>query len=95
MSNAHVVAGTNSVTVESAGQTYDASVVSYDPNADISILAVPDMPAAPLVFASKPAKTGDDAIVLRYPGGGDYKASPARVREIIELKGRTSTAPSR
>lgn len=52
MSNAHVVAGTNSVTVESAGQTYDASVVSYDPNADISILAVPDMPAAPLVFAS-------------------------------------------
>lgn len=87
MSNAHVVAGTNSVTVESAGQTYDASVVSYDPNADISILAVPDMPAAPLVFASKPAKTGDDAIVLGYPGGGDYKASPARVREIIELKG--------
>jgi hypothetical protein len=32
MSNAHVVAGSASVTVESDGQVYDAAVVSYDPN---------------------------------------------------------------
>lgn len=87
MSNAHVVAGTNSVKVESMGQAYDATVVSYDPNADISILAVPDLPAPALVFAPKPARTGDDAIVLGYPGGGDYAASPARIRETIELNG--------
>src|SRR5215208_3154113 len=30
MSNAHVVAGSDSVTVEGDGQTYDAGVVSYD-----------------------------------------------------------------
>ena len=49
MSNAHVVAGADSVTVESDGTTYDAKVVSYDPNADISILEVPDSASAAAV----------------------------------------------
>ncbi|AQA02695.1 acid resistance periplasmic serine protease MarP [Mycobacterium sp. MS1601] len=95
MSNAHVVAGSDTVTVESAGQTYDAVVVSYDPNADISMLYVPNLPAAPLDFADDAATTGTDALVLGYPGGGDFAATPARVREIIELNGpdiyRTTT----
>ncbi|HET9564569.1 MAG TPA: acid resistance serine protease MarP [Mycobacterium sp.] len=87
MSNAHVVAGSETVTVESDGQTYDARVVSYDPDADISILDVPGLPAAPLQFAEAPAKTGTDALVVGYPGGGEFQATPARVRETIELKG--------
>lgn len=87
MSNAHVVAGSDSVTVEAEGKKYDATVVSYDPNEDISILAVPDLPQKPLVFADQPAKTGTDAVVLGFPGGGDFAATPARVREIIELSG--------
>jgi S1-C subfamily serine protease len=95
MSNAHVVAGSDSVTVEVDGQTYDASVVSYDPEADISILDVPNLPSAPLQFAQGAAPTGTDAIVMGYPGGGDFVATPARVREIIELNGpdiyRTAT----
>ena len=41
------------------------------------------------------AETGTDAVVMGYPGGGDFVATPARVREIIELKGpdiyRTTT----
>jgi S1-C subfamily serine protease len=95
MSNAHVVAGSDTVTVESSGQKYDATVVSYDPNEDISILDVPNLPAAPLPFADKPATTGTDAVVLGYPGGGDFAATPARIRETIELNGpdiyRTTT----
>src|SRR5215216_4507746 len=87
MSNAHVVAGAETVTVESDGQTFDATVVSYDPDADISVLDVPGLPAAPLPFAQEPAKSGTDALVLGYPGGGDFQATPARVRETIELKG--------
>lgn len=95
MSNAHVVAGSDSVTVEADGKTYDATVVSYDPNEDISILDVPNLPQRPLVFAEAPAKSGTDAVVLGYPGGGEFAATPARVREIIELNGpdiyRTTT----
>ncbi|BBX33912.1 colicin V production protein [Mycolicibacterium mageritense DSM 44476 = CIP 104973] len=87
MSNAHVVAGADSVTVEADGQTYEAGVVSYDPNADISILDVPNLPTTPLVFADAPAPQGTDAVVMGYPGGGDFVATPARVREIIELNG--------
>ncbi|BBX28977.1 acid resistance serine protease MarP [Mycolicibacterium alvei] len=95
MSNAHVVAGADSVTIEADGKTYDAGVVSYDPNADISILDVPNLPIAPLQFADQPAPKGTDAVVMGYPGGGDFLATPARVREIIELNGpdiyRTTT----
>jgi S1-C subfamily serine protease len=95
MSNAHVVAGADTVTVEAEGQSYDATVVSYDPSADISILDVPNLPSPPLAFAQAPAQTGTDALVLGYPGGGDFAATPARVRETIELNGpdiyRTTT----
>ena len=95
MSNAHVVAGSDSVTVEVDGQTYDAGVVSYDPEADISILDVPNLPSQPLSFAEWSAPTGTDAVVMGYPGGGDFVATPARVRETIELNGpdiyRTAT----
>lgn len=87
MSNAHVVAGADSVTIEADGKTYDAGVVSYDPNADISILDVPNLPITPLQFAEQPAPKGTDAVVMGYPGGGDFLATPARVREIIELNG--------
>lgn len=88
MSNAHVVAGSDSVTVEASdGKKYDATVVSYDPSTDISILDVPNLPLQPLVFAEQPAKTGTDAVVMGFPGGGDFVATPARVREIIELSG--------
>ena len=88
MSNAHVVAGSSTVTVEAYdGKKYDATVVSYDPNEDISILDVPNLPLQPLVFAEQPAKSGTDAVVLGFPGGGDFVATPARVREIIELSG--------
>jgi S1-C subfamily serine protease len=95
MSNAHVVAGADSVTVESNGTAYDARVVSYDPNADISILDVPQLKAQPLSFVDGAAKSGTDALVLGYPGGGDFVATPARIREVIELNGpdiyRTTT----
>jgi S1-C subfamily serine protease len=95
MSNAHVVAGADSVTVESNGTAYDARVVSYDPNADISILDVPQLSAQPLSFVDGAAKSGTDALVLGYPGGGDFVATPARIREVIELNGpdiyRTTT----
>jgi S1-C subfamily serine protease len=95
MSNAHVVAGAETVTVEAEGQSYDATVVSYDPNADISILDVPNLPSPPLTFADAGAQTGASALVLGYPGGGDFAATPARIRETIELNGpdiyRTTT----
>jgi S1-C subfamily serine protease len=87
MTNAHVVAGSDSVAVDAGGKSYDAVVISFDPKADISILAVPDLPAPPLAFASALAKPDTDALVLGYPGGGIFEANPARIREVINLEG--------
>jgi S1-C subfamily serine protease len=87
MTNAHVVAGSNSVTVEASGNPYDATVVSYDPTVDIAILSVPSLPSGPLAFSDAPVTPGADAIVMGYPGGGGFMATPARVRELITLNG--------
>ena len=87
MTNAHVVAGANSVTVEASGNPYDATVVSYDPTVDIAILSVPNLPPGPLAFANTPVTSGTQAVVMGYPGGGGFMATPARIRELIELSG--------
>jgi S1-C subfamily serine protease len=87
MTNAHVVAGADTVSVAVNGNPYDATVVSYDPSVDIAILAAPNLPAQPLAFADEAAKTGTDALVMGYPGGGDFQATPARIRETIQLSG--------
>jgi S1-C subfamily serine protease len=96
MSNAHVVAGSNSVTVQDTdGNSHDATVVSYDPAVDIAILDVPGLPAPPLAFANAPAATGTDALVMGFPDAGPFEATPARIREVVELDGpdiyRTTT----
>jgi S1-C subfamily serine protease len=87
MTNAHVVAGSSSVSVYASDKPFDATVVSYDPAVDIAILAVPNLPPGPLTFAQTPAKTGADVVVMGYPGGGNFTATPARIREAIRLSG--------
>ncbi|WP_305093668.1 acid resistance serine protease MarP [Prescottella sp. R16] len=87
MTNAHVVAGTTTVVVDTAAGPLDAHVVVFDPAVDVAILDVPGLSAPTLDFAPDPARTGDSAIVLGYPGGGPYTASAARIREILNLRG--------
>lgn len=87
MTNAHVVAGSNSVQIYASGNPFDATVISYDPAVDIAILAVPNLPPPPLTFAQAEAKTGASVVVLGYPGGGNFTATPARIRELIKLSG--------
>ncbi len=87
MTNAHVIAGTSGVSVDTADGPLDAQVVLFDPAVDIAILAVPGLREPVVTFAPQPARTGENAIVLGYPGGGPYTASAARVRETLDLTG--------
>ncbi|KUH99075.1 MarP family serine protease [Mycobacterium sp. IS-3022] len=95
MSAAHAVAGGGTVSVWVGDREQPATVVVFDPYMDIAVLDVPDLQAPPLAFADTPAITGTDAVVLGYPGGGPFTATPARIREVIELQGpdiyRTTT----
>ena len=87
LTNAHVVAGGDSVTVEVDGEAFDARVVSFDPQVDISIIDVPQLSAQPLSLASSAVTAGTEALVLSYPNAGSFVAMPARVREITDLNG--------
>jgi S1-C subfamily serine protease len=87
MTPAHIVAGGQTFTVEVDGHTFDADLVSYNSYRDLAILAVSNLPAPPLAFAAKEAVAGSDAIVLGYSDAGDFAVIPARIREVIELKG--------
>jgi S1-C subfamily serine protease len=87
MTNAHIVAGAETFSVDDEGKAFGAQVVSYDPRADIAILDVPGLPAAPLKFAKYTVGTGVDAFVLGYPGAASFQASPAQIREVTEING--------
>jgi S1-C subfamily serine protease len=89
LTNAHVVAGTDRVFVRVGGveRPLPADVVVFDPAGDVAVLAVPELAARPLTFRAKPAKRGDDGIVIGFPGGRAYTVGSARVREVIDARG--------
>jgi S1-C subfamily serine protease len=88
LTNAHVVAGGQQVSVVQLGEgSLPATVVVYDPDRDIAVLRVPDLSAARLRFASGPASTGDPAVVLGYPQDGPLTVRSARVRTRTTVSG--------
>jgi len=87
MTNAHVLAGVTSPTVNAEGESYDAVPVFVDEETDVAVLAVPGLPQVPLTFAAQPADSGADAIIMGYPGGGGLYVGPARVRDRGDISG--------
>jgi S1-C subfamily serine protease len=87
MTNAHVVAGTRSNTVEVNGSRRSARVVVYDPQRDLAVLYVPGLTGPVMPFTGRPAQTGADAIVLGFPLDGPYDAQSARVRDRRDITG--------
>ncbi|GAB3237607.1 MarP family serine protease [Glycomyces halotolerans] len=85
--NAHVVAGTERVQVESDGSLLEAEVVVFDAERDLAVLSVPGLDAPALPMSDEVAGSGDDAIVVGYPGGGPYTPAAARVREARVVSG--------
>src|SRR5699024_12625622 len=86
MTNAHVVAGTNKVTLSTVNGPVDADVVFYDPEHDIALLrATGELPLQRLRWPDRPAVAGADAVAVGYPLGGPVKADPGRVREAMPV----------
>lgn len=88
VTNAHVVAGVPRPTVQVLGQgpELEATVVLFDPDRDLAVLAVPGLDAAPLV-RGEDLGPGDAAAVLGYPLDDPYSSSPARVRQVLDAAG--------
>lgn len=87
MTNAHVVAGTESVSVRLFDSQHDAVVVAYDPARDLAVLHVPGLGAPALPFVDAPFDSGEDAIILGFPLDGPFDAQEARIREMRDISG--------
>jgi S1-C subfamily serine protease len=89
VTNAHVVAG------ETKGQTYvllpsgrqaSATVVMFDPERDLALLAVPGLGEVPLTVGTGHA--GDSGAVFGHPNGNDQlSVQPAAVEQEISAVG--------
>ncbi|HEY0249529.1 MAG TPA: MarP family serine protease [Gryllotalpicola sp.] len=90
ITNAHVVAGstTTAVLVNGKSERLRASVVAYDPETDLAVLAVPGLAATPLALDAKRQPNGAAVYTAGYPGGGAYTVAPGRVRDTVNAIGK-------
>lgn len=85
MTNAHVVAGVAEPRVQLGEDTWvDASVVLYDPELDVAVLALDDGGLRPLSFGT--AEVRESVAILGYPQDGPYDVQSARVRAEQQLR---------
>lgn len=87
MTNAHVVAGANSITTIDTSGSYDSEVVYYDPSMDIAILKTPILKGKVLNISTLEYSRGQEAVALGFPGGGSFSAEPAGVTNLIKARG--------
>jgi len=85
MTNAHVVAGVDDPVVVAGDRHLNATVVVYDPDLDVAVLAVDRLSVPPLDFDMS-ARRGRSAAVLGFPENGPYDAQPARIRAEQRLR---------
>lgn len=90
VTNAHVVAGGDDVSVEDAEGSHDATVVLYDPRTDVAVLHVDALAGPPLPFVEEFVERGSAGATLGYPGaaGGRLVIHRAAVQAQFAAVGR-------
>ncbi len=88
VTNAHVVAGSQHVEVDTTdGTTHPAIVVYFDPDVDVAVLHVPGLREAALPIATADPTRGVTGAVIGYPGGQGEKIVAAAVRGTEAARG--------
>ncbi|MGI5287988.1 trypsin-like peptidase domain-containing protein [Nonomuraea polychroma] len=85
---AHVVAGvipSTSVVTTDDGDEYEAEVVAFDPDVDVAVLYVPDLPAPALRIAE--ARPGDVHMVGYPKDAGHAMMRPVEIEQRFEAEG--------
>lgn len=85
MTNAHVVAGVDDPEVEVDGDRVRATVVHYDPDLDVAVLAVQTRGVPTLEF-SRQVEEKQAVAVLGFPQDGPYDVQSGRVRAQQRLR---------
>ena len=88
VTNAHVIAGVSSpYIIDNHGQ-HQANVIWFDPNLDFAVLSTSDLAGSPLPISASISPDNTKSIVMGFPGGGDFSASPAVVLSSFTATGR-------
>jgi S1-C subfamily serine protease len=89
VTNAHVVAGIEDVTVRvrGTGPALHGSVVVFDPQRDLAVISVPGLNAPALPLGTDLAR-GAEAVVAGFPLDGPLRLDAARVRQVINATGQ-------
>ena len=88
VTNAHVVAGSSSVEIDTPdGSRHSARVVLFDPDTDLAILYSPAIRLQPLVLVDSNPVRGTDGAVIGYPGGGFEQVVSAAVSGTESARG--------
>ena len=88
VTNAHVVAGAQSIHIELGSQDVAATVVAFDPELDIAVLRAPGLKGTALQFATATPDRGVQGATIGYPGGGPLTVIPAGVAGSYPATGR-------
>jgi S1-C subfamily serine protease len=89
VTNAHVVAGGDSVVVEDRAGQHRGSVVLFDPEIDIAIIRVAGLVGPPLPLDTHALDRGAPGAILGYPGGVIHiVAHRAAVSARFEAQGK-------
>lgn len=96
VTNAHVVAGFDGLTVRDAGGEHQAVAIHVDPALDLAVLAAPGVGASPIGWASAPVDRGTEGATLGFPGGrSEMVVRPATVQGRLDAIGRDIYGESR
>jgi S1-C subfamily serine protease len=96
VTNAHVVAGFDRLTVRDSAGEHDAVAIHVDPGLDLAVLAVPGVGAPPIAWASDPVGRGTEGATLGFPGGrSEMVVRPATVVADLDAIGRDIYGDSR
>jgi S1-C subfamily serine protease len=89
VTNAHVVAGGDAVEVEDSSGRHAATVVVFEPGADIAVVRAQGLAGRPLRLATEPLPPSQPGATLGYPGaaGGSLEVQRAAIQGRLSANG--------
>jgi S1-C subfamily serine protease len=83
VTNAHVVAGAEAITVRDQAGSHDGEAILVDERVDLAVLRVPALEAPAIGWVEEPAERGTSGATLGFPGQGstlEVRAAAVRAR---------------
>lgn len=88
ITNAHVVAGVKQPTIVDTNGRHAATVIWFDADLDVAMLRTSNLAGKPLTMNPAIQPNGTPGVVVGYPGGGGFTASPSTILDQFTAVGR-------